>query len=58
MARMKKFTYETRTSEDGILFMQWRQWLKQELYISAQPRTLPDARYGEYIQSDSSKSSQ
>jgi predicted Rdx family selenoprotein len=54
MARMNKSTYETRTSEDGILFMQWRQWLAQELYSSVQPRTLPDVRYGEHIQSESS----
>jgi hypothetical protein len=43
-ARMNKPTYETRTSEDGILFLQWRQWLMQDLYSSAQCRTLPDVR--------------
>jgi hypothetical protein len=54
MARMNKSTYETRTSEDGILLMQWRRWLTQELYSSAQPRTLPDVRYGEHLQSENS----
>jgi len=52
MARMNKSTYETRTSKDGILFMQWRRWLTQEPYSSAQRRT--DVRYGEHIQSESS----
>jgi len=55
---MNKSTYETRTQEDGNLFMQWRQWLMKELSSSAQPRTLPDVSYGEHTQSDSSKSNQ